>query len=78
MGKGTAASGKHNKEGNHIRCRRCGRHSYHKKNKQCSSCGFGRTAKLRHYNWCIKTRPSYGQKSRNNRRVQVEQRKEYK
>lgn len=74
MGKGTSASGKHNKEGNHIRCRRCGRHSYHKKEKTCSACGFGRTATLRRYRWNVKTRPAYGQKSRNNRRVQTEQR----
>lgn len=72
MGKGTPAFGKHNKEGNHIRCRRCGKHSYHKKKKVCSSCGFGATAKLRHYNWCTKSRPSYGHKSRNIRREPTE------
>jgi large subunit ribosomal protein L37e len=69
MGKGTPASGKKNQEGNHIRCRRCGRHSYHKKAKICSACGFGRIAKLRHYNWSTKNRPAYGQKKRNTRRV---------
>ena len=67
MGKGTPASGKKNQEGNHIRCRRCGRHSYHKKAKICSACGFGRIAKLRHYNWSTKNRPAYGQKKRNTR-----------
>lgn len=65
MGKGTPSFGRHNKEGNHIRCRRCGRHSYHKKKKYCAACGFGRTAKLRRYNWNTKTRPAYGQKSVN-------------
>ena len=35
----------------HIRCRRCGRHSYHIRNKACSSCGFGDTAKMRDYAW---------------------------
>jgi len=74
MGKGTPAAGKHNKEGNHIRCRRCGEHSYHKKNKECSACGFGKTTRLRHYGWNVKTRPSYGQKARNNRHLSVEHR----
>jgi large subunit ribosomal protein L37e len=35
----------------HIRCRRCGRHSYHLQKKTCSSCGYGKMAKLRSYNW---------------------------
>ena len=51
MVKGTTSSGKHNKGGTHMRCRRCGRHSYHLTNKKCSFCGFGSTAKLRQYNW---------------------------
>ena len=38
-------------ERTHIRCRRCGRHSYHLQKKTCSSCGYGKTAKLRSYNW---------------------------
>lgn len=61
MGKGTPAAGRHNQEGNHIRCRRCGRHSYHKKDKICAYCGFGRMAKLRRYNWHVKSRPHNGQ-----------------
>ncbi len=50
MSKGTPSFGKHNKK-THIRCRRCGGHSYHIRKKKCSSCGYGATARLRHYNW---------------------------
>ena len=35
----------------HITCRRCGRHAYHLQKKTCASCGYGKTAKLRSYNW---------------------------
>lgn len=35
----------------HIRCRRCGKASYHKINRSCSSCGYGKYAKLRSYTW---------------------------
>ncbi len=35
----------------HIRCRRCGRHTYHVRKKVCASCGFGRSSKLRSYAW---------------------------
>ena len=35
----------------HIRCRRCGKASYHKKKRVCSSCGYGRSKRLRGYNW---------------------------
>jgi len=35
----------------HIRCRRCGRHSYHIRKKACSSCGYGKTSKIRSYSW---------------------------
>jgi large subunit ribosomal protein L37e len=49
MGKGTPA-----RRGGkivHIRCRRCGRHSYHRQKSACSSCGFGVTARRRGYSW---------------------------
>ncbi|MBI5061221.1 MAG: 50S ribosomal protein L37e [Candidatus Aenigmarchaeota archaeon] len=39
MSKGTPSFGKHNKK-THIRCRRCGRHSYHKQKRSCSACGY--------------------------------------
>jgi len=51
MGTGTAAMGNKNSGVNHIMCRRCGKRTYHKSHKVCSSCGFGKTAKLRRYNW---------------------------
>lgn len=46
MTKGTSSSGKHNKK-THMICRRCGRHSYHVKDKECSACGFGKSTKLK-------------------------------
>ncbi|MBI1972843.1 50S ribosomal protein L37e [Candidatus Woesearchaeota archaeon] len=53
--KGTAAKGKKRIHGRlHIRCRRCGRASYHKIRGVCSSCGYGNTARLRRYNWLKK------------------------
>ncbi|ADP77178.1 LSU ribosomal protein L37E [Methanothermus fervidus DSM 2088] len=48
--KGTPSFGKRNKT-LHIRCRRCGRKSYHVKKKVCAACGFGRTRKIRRYSW---------------------------
>ncbi|MBR9676754.1 50S ribosomal protein L37e [Candidatus Woesearchaeota archaeon] len=54
MSKGTASKGKHNKGRIHIRCRRCGNASYHKIKKVCSSCNYGKAAKLRTYSWAKK------------------------
>ncbi len=51
MSKGTASQGKQSKGKVHIICRRCGKHSYHKRTKICSSCGFGKTPKQRSYSW---------------------------
>jgi len=51
MAKGTASMGKKSKGKSHIYCRRCGKKSYHVKKKVCSSCGFGKSARLRSYNW---------------------------
>ncbi|MBD3254817.1 MAG: 50S ribosomal protein L37e [Candidatus Lokiarchaeota archaeon] len=51
MGKGTPSKGKKNKAASHKTCRRCGRHSFHRKKKVCASCGFGKTAKLRKPSW---------------------------
>ncbi len=51
MSKGTTSFGKKGKKSVHIRCRRCGRHSYHKRRGYCAQCGFGRTARLRNYAW---------------------------
>jgi large subunit ribosomal protein L37e len=49
-GAGTPSQGKKNKKV-HVKCRRCGESSYHKKKKVCSSCGFGKSAKRRDYEW---------------------------
>lgn len=51
MSKGTAAAGKKQGKKSHIICRRCGKHTYHVRHKVCSSCGFGKSAKLRKYTW---------------------------
>ena len=51
--KGTYSMGKKNrgKSHVHIRCRRCGNHSYHVRNKACSSCGYGASPRMRNYTW---------------------------
>lgn len=51
MTKGTASLGKMGGKGTHMRCRRCGRHAYHRQKRYCASCGFGRSAKRRGYKW---------------------------
>ncbi|MFW5852952.1 MAG: 50S ribosomal protein L37e [Nanoarchaeota archaeon] len=51
MGTGTAAMGARSGKKSHIMCRRCGNHTYHKSKKVCSSCGYGKSAKLRSYSW---------------------------
>jgi large subunit ribosomal protein L37e len=53
MTKGTPSMGKRNKIV-HIRCRRCGRHSYHIRKKKCSACGYPRST-LKNENWKWKT-----------------------
>ncbi|MEM2910278.1 MAG: 50S ribosomal protein L37e [Nitrososphaerota archaeon] len=50
MVKGTPSFGKRNKPV-HIRCRRCGRRSFHVSKKRCAACGFGASKKLRSYRW---------------------------
>lgn len=54
MVKGTPARGKMNRGKTHIRCRRCGSRTYHKSKKVCSACGYGKSSKLRGYNWSKK------------------------
>jgi len=51
MGKGTPSKGKKNKASSHKTCRRCGKHSYHRRKHFCASCGFGKSAKLRKPSW---------------------------
>ncbi|MFW9935525.1 MAG: 50S ribosomal protein L37e [Promethearchaeota archaeon] len=53
MGKGTPAFGKKNKK-THIRCRRCGRRSYHIRKKRCAACGYGVSSRIRKYSWARK------------------------
>ncbi len=54
MTKGTPSMGKKGRGTTHIRCRRCGQHSFHKKKKVCSHCGFGASSKLRNYSYTDK------------------------
>ncbi|MCK5233992.1 MAG: 50S ribosomal protein L37e [Candidatus Aenigmarchaeota archaeon] len=51
---GKPSFGKRNKKVHEL-CRRCGKHSYHIKDKICSACGFGKTAKIRAYSWQSKS-----------------------
>lgn len=48
--KGTASHGKKGKK-TQIHCRRCGKNTYHARKKKCASCGFGKSARMRSYNW---------------------------
>jgi len=50
---GTGSQGKKAANITMIGCRRCGRPSYHVSKKKCSSCGFGKSARLRKYNWRV-------------------------
>lgn len=54
MTKGTTSFGKRSKGKTHIRCRRCGRHSYNIRKKYCAACGFGRSKRIRRYSWANK------------------------
>ena len=51
MVKGTPSMGKKSGKKNMIVCRRCGKRSYHISRNVCSSCGYGKSAKMRKYNW---------------------------
>ncbi len=51
MTKGTPSMGKKSGKKNMIGCRRCGSRSYHARKKRCSSCGYGKSARLRSYSW---------------------------
>ena len=54
MVKGTASMGRKSGKKNFIRCRRCGKPTYHIRKKKCSSCGFGKSKRMRHYNFLKK------------------------
>lgn len=47
MVKGTPTMGKRSTGKLHIACRRCGKISYHMKKSICSSCGYGKSSRLR-------------------------------
>ena len=49
--KGTPSKGKRSGKKTHVVCRRCGGHTYHSQHKECSTCGFGATKKIRRYSW---------------------------
>ncbi|MFH0874445.1 MAG: 50S ribosomal protein L37e [archaeon] len=51
MTKGTPSQGKKSGKITHIHCRRCGQKSYHRNKHKCSSCGYGKSAKMRDYSW---------------------------
>ncbi|MBS3128717.1 50S ribosomal protein L37e [Candidatus Woesearchaeota archaeon] len=51
MTKGTSSHGKKTGKKTHIPCRRCGGYSYHCRNGVCSSCGYGKSPRLRSYAW---------------------------
>jgi len=51
MTKGTPSMGRKSGKKTHIRCRRCGKRTYHIRKKRCSSCGYGASSKLRKYSW---------------------------
>jgi large subunit ribosomal protein L37e len=54
--KGTPSMGKRSRLKSHIICRRCGNRTFHISKKVCSHCGYGRSSRLRAYNWNKKKR----------------------
>ncbi|HME87286.1 MAG TPA: 50S ribosomal protein L37e [Candidatus Nanoarchaeia archaeon] len=56
MSKGTKSQGKRGRKIVAVKCRRCGLGSYHATRKVCSSCGFGRSTKMRTFAWSYKDR----------------------
>jgi large subunit ribosomal protein L37e len=54
MTKGTPTMGKRSTGKLHITCRRCGKKSFHMKRAVCSSCGYGKSSRMRSYSWTKK------------------------
>ena len=54
LGKGTPSFGKRRGKTLHIKCRRCGRRAYNVKERRCSACGYGESARIRRYSWQTK------------------------
>ena len=57
MTRGTPSMGKHSKAHTHIRCRRCGNNTFHRRLDRCASCGYP-DAKRRKYNWIKRSVPA--------------------
>ncbi len=55
MTKGTQSFGKRAANKTHTLCRRCGKVSFHRQKKLCSSCGYP-NAKLTNFNWAQKSK----------------------
>ena len=49
--KGTPSMGEKSGKKNMIYCRRCGQRKMSIRKAKCSSCGFGKSRKLRGYKW---------------------------
>ncbi|MFH1834749.1 MAG: 50S ribosomal protein L37e [Methanobacteriota archaeon] len=47
MSKGTPSLGKRGKRKTHTPCPRCGSKSMHVRKKECASCGFGNSSRLK-------------------------------
>ncbi|TKJ16949.1 50S ribosomal protein L37e [Candidatus Woesearchaeota archaeon B3_Woes] len=54
MTKGTPSRGKHSRKKTHIMCRRCGKRTYHVSKKVCSSCGYGKSKRMKIFTWSKK------------------------
>ncbi|MCL4412624.1 MAG: 50S ribosomal protein L37e [Candidatus Thermoplasmatota archaeon] len=48
--RGTPSMGRRNRIKVHIKCRRCGQHSYNVTHKRCAHCGYP-DSRIRSYNW---------------------------
>lgn len=55
----TKSMGKKSGKKTHIRCRRCGETTYHRGHEICSSCGYGKSAKIRSYAWMKKKKSNH-------------------
>ena len=55
--KGTPSMGRKSGKKNMIYCRRCGKRTFNiGSKKRCSSCGFGKSRRIRDYTWAKKFR----------------------
>ncbi|MBS3113823.1 50S ribosomal protein L37e [Candidatus Woesearchaeota archaeon] len=49
--KGTPSMGRKSGKKNMIHCRRCGKRTFNFGKSKCSSCGFGKSKRMRKYKW---------------------------